>query len=64
MHEELVRIESRLERMEGKLDNHLERVSKLEEASASQRGQIRFIMSIIVAAVSAAFTYVTGGFGK
>lgn len=61
MSEELGKIDSRLERIEGKLDNHLERVAKLEEAITSMRGSIKLVFTVIIAAVSAAFAYISGG---
>lgn len=46
------RIEQRLDRIEGKLDNHLERVAKVEEAVEGMRGHIRLILSAITAVVT------------
>ena len=61
-------MDHRLDKIEAKLDSHLERVTRNEEGLESVRGHIKLIMSVLLAVVSAAITgiirSITGGLGK
>lgn len=57
------RIDERLDRMEAKLDNHLERVAKSEEAISNMRGQIKWALSAVLAIFSAAIAALFNNFG-
>lgn len=59
---ELDAIEKRLERIEAKLDNHLERVAKSEEAINGMRGQIKLLMSAVLTVISAGAAAFFNGF--
>lgn len=55
---ELDKIDSRLERIEGKLDNYLERTTRVEEGLATVRGHIKLAITVAIATVSAILTAV------
>ena len=57
---DLETIDKRLDRIEGKLDNHLERVSKLEEGLKSVRGYIKVGLSIMTAIVAGVIKVLIG----
>ena len=56
-------IDSRLDRLENKIDNHLERISKAEASLEWVQGHVKVVTSILVAAlgglVSAVYTYLS-----
>lgn len=62
---QLNRIEDRLDRIETKLDNQLERVTRTEESIVTIRGQVKTIITIIISVASAlgaaAIKLLTGG---
>lgn len=43
-------IDKRLDKIEAKLDNHLDRLSKNEAEISSVRGSIRIVITILIAA--------------
>lgn len=49
-------IDRRLERIEDKLDSHLDRVSRVEEAVSGMRGNVRILFSLVLAGISAVVT--------
>lgn len=55
---QLIRIEDRLIRVEEKLDNHLERVSKLEEAMSFVKGHINIVTAVGIAVVGTLLTLI------
>lgn len=57
MIERFDRIEETLGRVESKLDNHLERIAKTEQAITHAHGSIKIIFSIF----TAMFTALVGG---
>jgi hypothetical protein len=63
MDQQLDRIEARVERMESKMDNFLERQAVTETLVANQSGQIRLILAGIGAVFMAAISYVLSLFG-
>lgn len=55
--DKLDKIDARLDRIETKLDNHLERVSRAEESIRWLQGHVKFTVSAAVAAIGALLTY-------
>lgn len=59
------RVNAQLDKMDGKLDNHLERVAKLEVQVENNKGNIRILFSLILTGVTVVVTavinYITGG---
>jgi hypothetical protein len=51
MEEILARIEKHLERIDAKLDNHIDRLARLEEQHKNSKGTISIILSLIVTAL-------------
>lgn len=62
---DMQQIDAKLERIEAKLDTHLEKAIRNEEAIASIRGHIKVIASVGLAVISAFLTAIfrqmTGG---
>lgn len=63
MEHQLDRIEARVERMEAKMDNFLERQAVTETRLDVQSGRINTILAAIGAVCLAALTYVINLFG-
>ncbi len=57
MLKELTRIEARLERIEEKMDNYLERQAVVETKIDAQAGKITFLMTGIVSVIGAGLTW-------
>lgn len=55
--DEFERLHSRFDKLENKLDSHLERLSKAEEAITWIRGHINFVTSIGLALVAAVLAF-------
>lgn len=57
-------LDRRLDQIEGKLDNHLERISKAEEAIVWIKGHVRLVMTLVITMmgglVTAIYQLVTG----
>lgn len=60
LHEHL---DKRLDRIEGKLDSHLERITKAEADVSTIRGQMKLGLTGIMTLLSAAITYLLNHFG-
>ena len=54
-------LDARLDRIEGKLDTHLDRISRSEEAIAWLKGHVQFVTAIGIALVGGISTYILGG---
>lgn len=52
-HEEFQRLHQRFDKLEDKLDNHLERLSKAEEALLWMKGHLNLASALFVAAFGA-----------
>jgi hypothetical protein len=50
---------AKLDKMDEKLDSHLERITRVEEQHRGMRGQIQIGLALIGTTISAIITYVT-----
>lgn len=57
IHQRFDRVDSKLDKQELKLDNHLERIAKVETTIKHQQGFIRAIVAIVVASIGSLVTY-------
>lgn len=60
MSDQLNRMESRLDSIDGKLDNYLERMAFLEAGQKAHMGYIRVIITVILGAAAALFAKLIG----
>lgn len=49
----LDRIENKIDKQDGKLDDHLERISRAEEAVVWMKGHLQVVTGIVISMVSA-----------
>jgi hypothetical protein len=54
----LDKIDARLDRIETKLDDHLERVSRAEESIRWLQGHVKFTVSVAITLVGGLLTYI------
>lgn len=55
--EQLTRIENKVDKLDGKLDNHLSRISTLEEAMHWMKGHVKILTALGTTIVSGLILY-------
>lgn len=56
--EEFNKLHARFDKLDDKIDNHLERISKAEEAIEWLRGHVKITTAIVLAVIGAVITYI------
>lgn len=61
---DLQQIYSKLERIEDKLDSHLERIAVVEERQKNTAGHMKLLLGLIISAISSIVAYAINQFTR